>query len=89
MDTSLLAVILLPCSVCWIFFQLVRLARKTGWLLPKLRATQPIAEQDERDKRSRVKRTERWYYPAELANDLKGVQLPDKVKEEIFACAFE
>jgi hypothetical protein len=32
---------------------------------------------------------EQWYYPAEIANDLEGVALPSRVKEEIFATAWE
>ncbi|KAJ7800922.1 BcABA3 [Mycena olivaceomarginata] len=30
-----------------------------------------------------------WYYPPDIANDLKDVNLPDEVKCEIFACAWE
>ncbi|KAJ7439624.1 hypothetical protein B0H11DRAFT_1751836 [Mycena galericulata] len=30
-----------------------------------------------------------WYYPAELADDIKDVDLPDKVKAEVLACAWE
>ncbi|KAJ4377137.1 hypothetical protein N0V86_006578 [Didymella sp. IMI 355093] len=32
---------------------------------------------------------EHWYYPAELANDLKDVDFPSRVKEEIFATSWE
>lgn len=32
---------------------------------------------------------ERWYYPPDIANDLKDVDLPDRVKQEIFATAWE
>jgi hypothetical protein len=31
----------------------------------------------------------RWYYPPDLANDLQDVDLPAKLKEEVFACAWE
>ncbi|KAJ7148455.1 hypothetical protein C8R43DRAFT_518863 [Mycena crocata] len=30
-----------------------------------------------------------WYYPPDIANDLKDVNLPDQVKAEVFACAWE
>ncbi|KAJ6597673.1 hypothetical protein DFH09DRAFT_1399325 [Mycena vulgaris] len=30
-----------------------------------------------------------WYYPPEIADDLKGVNLADEVKAEILACAWE
>lgn len=30
-----------------------------------------------------------WYYPKELANDLQDVGMAKRVKEEIFACAWE
>ncbi|KAJ6622761.1 BcABA3 [Mycena sp. CBHHK59/15] len=30
-----------------------------------------------------------WYYPPDIADDLKDVDLPDEVKGEIFACAWE
>lgn len=30
-----------------------------------------------------------YYYPPEIANDLKGVPLPDETKAECFACAWE
>jgi len=30
-----------------------------------------------------------WYYPPEIADDLKDVDLPDEVKAEILACSFE
>ncbi|KAF7349846.1 Alpha-ionylideneethane synthase abl3 [Mycena venus] len=30
-----------------------------------------------------------WYYPPDIANDLKDVNLPHEVKCEIFACAWE
>ncbi|KAJ6489436.1 hypothetical protein DFH09DRAFT_1377516 [Mycena vulgaris] len=30
-----------------------------------------------------------WYYPPEIADDLKGVDLADEVKAEILACAWE
>jgi len=30
-----------------------------------------------------------YYYPPEIANDLKGVPLPDEIKAECFACAWE
>ncbi|KAH8585702.1 BcABA3 [Bisporella sp. PMI_857] len=30
-----------------------------------------------------------WYYPQEIANDLNNVDLPTKLKEEVFACAWE
>lgn len=32
---------------------------------------------------------ERWYYPPDIANDLKDVDLPFRVKEEVFATAWE
>lgn len=32
---------------------------------------------------------EQWYYPTDIANDLKGVALPSRVKEEILATAWE
>ncbi|KAF2209117.1 hypothetical protein CERZMDRAFT_47699 [Cercospora zeae-maydis SCOH1-5] len=32
---------------------------------------------------------EKWYYPPDLENDLQHVDLPRRVKEEIFACAWE
>lgn len=32
---------------------------------------------------------ERWYYPPEIANDLKDVDLPSRAKEEVFATAWE
>ena len=32
---------------------------------------------------------DRWYYPPELANDLQDVNIPEAVKEEVFACAWE
>ena len=34
-------------------------------------------------------RKDKWYYPPDIANDLQGVDLPHKFKEEIFACAWE
>ncbi|KAJ7211520.1 hypothetical protein C8J57DRAFT_1399862 [Mycena rebaudengoi] len=30
-----------------------------------------------------------WYYPPEIADDLKDVDLPDEIKAEILTCAFE
>ncbi|KAJ7113828.1 hypothetical protein C8R44DRAFT_630564 [Mycena epipterygia] len=30
-----------------------------------------------------------WYYPPDIADDLKDVDLPDEVKAEILACSFE
>lgn len=30
-----------------------------------------------------------YYYPPEIASDLKGVPLPDEIKAECFACAWE
>ncbi|KAJ4385999.1 Molybdenum cofactor sulfurase [Gnomoniopsis smithogilvyi] len=30
-----------------------------------------------------------YYYPPEIANDLQGVNLPDEIKAECFACAWE
>ncbi|KAJ7282440.1 BcABA3 [Mycena rebaudengoi] len=30
-----------------------------------------------------------WYYPPEIADDMKGVNLADEVKAEIFTCAWE
>lgn len=38
---------------------------------------------------SKPERAGHWYYPPDLANDLKPVDLPGKVKDEIFACAWE
>jgi len=32
---------------------------------------------------------EHWYYPADIANDLGDVDLPSRVKEEMFATAWE
>ncbi|KAI4691929.1 Alpha-ionylideneethane synthase abl3 [Alternaria hordeiaustralica] len=32
---------------------------------------------------------EKWYYPADIANDLKDVDLPQRIKEEVYACAWE
>lgn len=32
---------------------------------------------------------ERWYYPPEIADDLKDIDLPFRVKQEIFATAWE
>ena len=32
---------------------------------------------------------EHWYYPTELANDLLDGDLPSRVKEEVFATAWE
>ncbi|KAI4613609.1 uncharacterized protein J4E87_009737 [Alternaria ethzedia] len=32
---------------------------------------------------------ERWYYPPDIADDLKDIDLPFRVKEEIFATAWE
>ncbi|EMD86821.1 hypothetical protein COCC4DRAFT_42234 [Bipolaris maydis ATCC 48331] len=32
---------------------------------------------------------ERWYYPDDIANDLKDVDLPSRTKEEVFATAWE
>jgi len=31
----------------------------------------------------------RWYYPPDLSNDLKDIDLPTEVKGEVFACAWE
>lgn len=31
----------------------------------------------------------KWHYPADIANDLKDVDLPPAVKAEVFACAWE
>lgn len=47
---------------------------------------------DHRDNDSHTPKTgikETWYYPQELANDLKGIHLPAGTKDEIFAMAFE
>ena len=30
-----------------------------------------------------------WHYPSVLANDLQGVDLPQKTKDEVFTTAFE
>lgn len=35
------------------------------------------------------KTAEKFYYPTDIADDLKDVNLPHAVKEEIFACAWE
>lgn len=35
------------------------------------------------------KAEEKFYYPPEIADDLKHVDLPHVVKQEIFACAWE
>ncbi|KAI4629606.1 uncharacterized protein J4E87_002792 [Alternaria ethzedia] len=32
---------------------------------------------------------EKWYYPADIANDLKDFDLPQRIKEEVYACAWE
>ncbi|USP77882.1 uncharacterized protein yc1106_05156 [Curvularia clavata] len=32
---------------------------------------------------------EKWYYPQEIANDLDGVDIPERIKQEIYACAWE
>lgn len=34
-------------------------------------------------------RQDRWYYPSYIANDLHDVDLPQTMKEEILACAWE
>ena len=33
--------------------------------------------------------TSHWYYPREISNDLKDIDLPAQIKEEILACAWE
>jgi hypothetical protein len=33
--------------------------------------------------------TDNWFYPPDIANDLKNVALPEATKREIFATAFE
>jgi hypothetical protein len=30
-----------------------------------------------------------WYYPPDIAHDLDGVDLPERVKEEVYTCAWE
>jgi hypothetical protein len=42
----------------------------------------PLAEKS-------VNVNERWYYPPDIADDLKDVDLPPRVKEEVLACAWE
>ncbi|KAI2488276.1 hypothetical protein Ptr902_02409 [Pyrenophora tritici-repentis] len=32
---------------------------------------------------------EKWYYPTDIANDLEHIDLPQRVKEEVYACAWE
>ncbi|CAE7187594.1 hypothetical protein PTNB73_06730 [Pyrenophora teres f. teres] len=32
---------------------------------------------------------EKWYYPVEIANDLEHADFPQRVKEEVYACAWE
>ncbi|KAH6858590.1 hypothetical protein B0T12DRAFT_500889 [Alternaria alternata] len=46
-------------------------------------------QSDESVKNKAVVVHERWYYPPDIANDLKDVDLPDRVKQEIFATAWE
>ncbi|KAF5352160.1 hypothetical protein D9758_009192 [Tetrapyrgos nigripes] len=38
---------------------------------------------------SNGKDSDTWYYPPDIANDLQGVELPDELKSEAFACAWE
>ncbi|CAN9248046.1 unnamed protein product [Alternaria alternata] len=46
-------------------------------------------QSDESVKNKAVVVHERWYYPPDIANDLKDIDLPDRVKQEIFATAWE
>ncbi|KAL3419229.1 ABA 3 protein [Phlyctema vagabunda] len=36
-----------------------------------------------------LKTHDQWYYPSELANDLHDVNIPEVVKKEVLACAWE
>ncbi|KAH7350290.1 BcABA3 [Pyrenochaeta sp. MPI-SDFR-AT-0127] len=38
---------------------------------------------------NRPNKSDKWYYPSVLANDLQGVDLAWPIKEEVFACAWE
>jgi hypothetical protein len=49
--------------------------------------SKPQSEQSSNNKAIIV--NERWYYPPDIANDLKDVDLPFRVKEEVFATAWE
>ncbi|EAT89295.1 hypothetical protein HBI56_025150 [Parastagonospora nodorum] len=41
------------------------------------------------DKREGTTTADNWHYPSVLANDLQGVDLPQKTKDEVFTTAFE
>ncbi|EMD88486.1 hypothetical protein COCC4DRAFT_45899 [Bipolaris maydis ATCC 48331] len=49
----------------------------------------PDPQYDETITEKLVVVNERWYYPPDIANDLKDVDLPFRVKEEVFATAWE
>lgn len=51
--------------------------------------TKVVAHTKEPVKEKAVIVHERWYYPPDIANDLDGINIPFRVKQEIFATAWE
>jgi len=49
----------------------------------------PIPQADDSIAKNAVTVNERWYYPLDIADDLKDDDLPPRVNEEVLACAWE
>lgn len=58
-------------------------------LSPGVCGGEKLAIHDQKGDKIVTVRHDRWYYPADIADDLQDINLPQRVKEEVFACAWE